>query len=101
MNKKAYIINFDKSGVLDTFDYVKFHNQLTTVKGIFSWFHYLQSSYIIITDKNVMGKNVYDAVSPIMPNKQFLILEVKLKNHYGWLTKEAWDWIIKWSNETG
>jgi hypothetical protein len=96
MFKKAYIINFDKGGVLDNFDYKKFHDTITTAKGIINWWHYLESSYIIITENNITATNVSDFVGQHMKNKHFLVAELNLKNHNGWLPKEAWDWINKY-----
>ena len=99
MNKKAYIINFDKGGVLDTFDYKKFHTSLTTTKGVINWWHYLESSYIIIAEWNVNAKNVSDLVGELMPNKLFFVCELNLKNHNGWLPNEAWEWINRYKNQ--
>ncbi|MFM2229448.1 MAG: hypothetical protein RL607_706 [Bacteroidota bacterium] len=96
MYNKAYIINFDKGGLIDSFDYKKFHDNLTTAKGVINWWHYLESSYIIITDANVTATNVSDFVLQHMKEKHFLVVELNLKNHNGWLPKEAWDWINKY-----
>lgn len=96
MYNKAYIINFDKGGLIDSFDYKKFHDNLTTAKGVINWWHYLESSYIIITDANVTATNVSDFVLQHMKEKYFLVVELNLKNHNGWLPKEAWDWINKY-----
>jgi hypothetical protein len=96
MYNKAYIINFDKGGILDSFDYEKFHDNLTRAKGVINWWHYLESSYIIITATNVTATNVSDFVLQHMKDKHFLVAELNLKNHNGWLPKEAWDWINKY-----
>ncbi len=96
MYNKAYIINFDKGGILDSFDYKKFHDSITTAKGVVNWWHYLESSYIIITNNTTTATNVSDFVIQHMPNKHFLVAELNLKNHNGWLPKEAWDWINKY-----
>jgi hypothetical protein len=95
MFKKAYIINYEKGGVFDNFDYKKFHNTLTTANGILNWWHYLGSSYIIITENNITATNVSEFVKQYMKNKLFLVVELNLQNHSGWLPKEAWEWINK------
>jgi hypothetical protein len=95
MNTKAYIINFDKGGFLDKFDYKKFHENFTTAKGIISWWHYIESSYIVITKPNISATNISDFVARQMKDKHFFVGELNLKNHNGWLPKEAWDWINK------
>ncbi|MFM2394504.1 MAG: hypothetical protein RLZZ546_2486 [Bacteroidota bacterium] len=89
---KAYIINFDKGGF---FNYQKFHKTLTTADGIISWWHYLESSYIVITNRNTSATNVSEFVRANMPDKHFFVCELNLKNHDGWLPQEAWDWINK------
>jgi hypothetical protein len=99
MYRKAYVINFDKDGVLDSFDYKKFHDTLTTATGIISWWHYLQSSYIIIVEYNITATNISDFVKEHMPNKYFFVSELNLKNHNGWLPQEAWDWVNKFTNQ--
>ncbi len=99
MYKKAYIINFDKGGVLDTFDYKMFHNTLTTAKGLISWWHYLECTYIIIVDQSINSQGISQFIRQIAPKKRFLVSELNLKDHDGWLSKEAWDWINKFSEQ--
>jgi hypothetical protein len=94
---KAYIINFDKGGVFDSFDYKQFHDTITTAKGIINWWHYIESSYIIITENNINATHVSSFVGKHMKNKHFFVAELNLKNHNGWLPKEAWDWINKYT----
>ena len=93
MDMKAYILNFDKGGLLDAFNYKNFHNTLTTAKGINNWWHYLETSYIIVTDNNITATNLSDYIRQLMPNKLFFICELNLKNHNGWLPTDAWEWI--------
>lgn len=93
MRNKAYIINFDKGGLLDTFDYKKFHDTLVTATGILNWWHYLESSYIIITEYTISATNVSDFVRQYLPQKHFFVCEILLNNHNGWLPQEAWEWI--------
>ncbi len=99
MFRKAYIINFDKGGLGDKFDYVKFHNDLITTKGVVNWWHHLQSSYIIVTEWNITADNVSKLVRQLMPNKKHFVCELNLHNHNGWLPQEAWDWINKNKNQ--
>jgi hypothetical protein len=98
MYRKAYIINFDKGGSFDSFEYKSFHDTLTTAKGVINWFHYLESSYILIVDRNISASNISDFVQPLLPNKYFLVCELNLRNHNGWLPQEAWTWIDKYKH---
>jgi hypothetical protein len=93
MLNKAYIITFDKGGVFDTFDYKRFHDTLTTAKGVLSWWHYLENSYILIVEETKNAHGIAEYVRKIAPKKKLLIVEINLNDVNGWLTKEAWDWI--------
>jgi len=95
MFSKTYIINFDKGGVLDNFNYNKFHDSLIAAKGLISWWHYLESSYIIIVEDHITATNISKFVESHMPDKYFIVVELNLSNHNGWLPKEAWNWINK------
>ncbi len=99
MFKKAYILNFDKGGLLDNFDYKSFHEILTNAKGVFDWWHYLESSYIIIVDNHITANNISDFVRTRMSNKYFIVVELNLSNHNGWLPQEAWEWINKYKHQ--
>lgn len=93
MFRKAYILTFDKGGFLDGFDYTKFHNQLITAKGVYNWWHHLETTYILIVDFPITAKNITDFVLERMPKKKFFVCELVLSNHNGWLDPKAWDWI--------
>jgi hypothetical protein len=99
MLKKAYIITFDKGGVLDSFDYKKFHTNLTTSKGVLDWWHYLQCTYIIIVDTTVTSASISRYIQNLAPNKSFFISHLDLRDHNGWLTRDAWNWINKYSGQ--
>ena len=94
-NRKAYIICFDKGGVLDMFDYKGLKEVVKTAEGILNCWHYLESTYIIITESNISASDVADFFRAHLINKHFLVSEVNLINHNGWLPEKAWDWINK------
>ena len=92
MKQVAYIINFDREYHYNL-DYSQFHKILIEAKGIENWWHYLQSSYIVIVNDNINAKNIADFIRKNMPNKSFFISKLDLKDNDGWLPQEAWDWI--------
>lgn len=98
MANKSYIITLDKGGMLDTFDYAKFHQKLTTAQGVISWWHYLDSTYLLIVPDNVNSETITKFILSIAPNKHFFVAKIDLREHNGWLPKEAWDWINEWNN---
>jgi hypothetical protein len=98
MNSKAYIISFDKGGVLDHFDYQKFHNRLTTDKEIINWWHHLESCYIIIVPSHINSTSISNFIMEIAPQKKHFVCELNLNDHNGWLPKEAWEWINSYKN---
>lgn len=95
MANKAYMITMDTSGLLDTFDYTKFHKRLTTAKGVISWWHYLQNTYIIIVGEKSNAATIGKFIMDNAPNKQFFVAKIDLADHYGLLPKDAWDWVNK------
>jgi hypothetical protein len=62
--KKAFIITLDNSG-LNTHNYKQFHDNLTSAKGVVSWWHYLDNVYIIIADRFVTAQNVSEFVQQL------------------------------------
>ena len=94
MNKTAYVLMFDTDDLLD---YTQIHTKFTQIPGLYSWFHYLQSSYIFIY--NSTSSDLAAHVRDIIPNNRFLIFEINLSSRHGWLPREAWDWIEKMKNE--
>lgn len=95
-NKYAYILSFDRN---DSIDYKALHDKITKMPHIYSWSHYIRSSYILITDEESTYK-MNEQVRGIMNGKQFLLMKVSLEsNDYnGWLPKNAWEW-MKEQNE--
>lgn len=56
-----------------------------------SWWHHLNDTWIVRTDKNI--KQFYNALAPNMStHDRILIIEIK-RNYQGWLNNEAWDWL--------
>ena len=69
-------------------NYTPFYEAL---KAQGQWWHYLTSTWLIATGKT--PNDVYNALGPhISKADSVLILPVK-KPAFGWLPKEAWDWI--------
>lgn len=97
MFKRAYIINFEKGNPFDNFNYKDFHNTLTSAKGILDWWHYLETTYIVITEQNVLASDIGEFMRQIAPKKRLFICELNLRNHDGLLQKDAWDWINKYN----
>jgi len=56
-----------------------------------AWWHYITSSWLIITSKG--PDEVYSALAPHLAKAdRILILPVR-RPAFGWLPREAWDWI--------
>lgn len=85
---KSYIIVFDRE---DGVDFVKFHKDLTSLPEVKTWWHYIKSSYIIISDVQ-SATELSKAIQNITTLKRFLVLEVNLRNRNGLLIPKAWDW---------
>ena len=88
MNRNAYIFVFDTTVNLD---FGQIHGRIVSIPGLYSWFHYILSSYVLIYngDSNTLTQELLK----IIPNVRFQIFKVDLSSRNGWLPKEAWDWI--------
>lgn len=91
MSRHAYILVFDRD---DLRDYISIHNKIISFKGLISWFHYIKSSYILITEES-SAKQLAKEIQTFIPKKYYLLMEIDMNNRQGWLPKKAWDWIHK------
>lgn len=83
----------------DNLNYNIVHQNITSIHGLYSWFHYLQSSYVLISELDSYA--LTQEIIKIIPNKRFLVFSVDLRTRNGWLPKDAWDWIEKMKKEVG
>jgi len=61
------------------------------IKASGKWWHYLDSTWIVIT--NETSQQIWERLEKSVDKNDFvLIIEVK-RNSFGWLPKDAWDWI--------
>lgn len=72
-------------------DALSLYNIITTNPYVITWWHYLESIYLI-KSAYTLGTIQNDIIAK-WPNQRFLIMEVNAHNFSGWLPKEAWDWI--------
>lgn len=91
MSRHAYILVFDRD---DLCDYKTIHEKILSIEGLINWFHYIKSSYILITAEP-SAKQFAKKIQPIIPKKYYLLMEIDLNNRQGWLPQSAWDWIYK------
>lgn len=84
--RKAYAINYDLKA--PNRDYAGLYEAIKSYSG---WWHYLESTWLIVTDENpsqIWGR----LKGSIDKNDSLLIIEVR-DNVSGWLPQKAWDWI--------
>jgi hypothetical protein len=92
---KPYIITFSYT---DNIPPQVLHNHVDSLLPniIQDWWHYLDSSYIVIS--NFEATKLYNHIYQGIPNKHILIAEINLKNAQGWLPQSAWNWISKYKH---
>ena len=90
---KFFIITLDNNGLPSSFNYKVFHNKLTQTNGVKSWWHYLESTYIIRVDPSVNAFHISELMDVIAPDKMYFTSEIKFQDYSGWLPNEAWNWI--------
>jgi hypothetical protein len=90
MARRAYILTFDRD---DEMNYKEFHRNLTELPGVITWWHYIKSSYILISNQTSATKLNEEIKTLIPSGKSILLIEVNLKNRNGLLVKDAWEWL--------
>ncbi len=85
---KKYLITYNLK--TQNWNYNGFFNAL---KSIGPWWHYIDSTWIIKT--NLSSNEIYNRIAPGLLSTQdyILIVEINNKDKYGWLPKDAWDWL--------
>lgn len=81
---KAYLI---------THDCKENKNLDEEIKNSLKWWHYIESTWIIITDET--ANEIWNRLENKINNDDNLLI-IDIGNSYqGWLTSKAWDWIKK------
>ena len=89
------IVSYDLKEIRD---YTPFYEMLKK-QGTTSWWHYLSSTWLLSTVRT--PKEVAEAIKPYMGAKDFLLVgEFDRNNYFGWMPKEAWEWIKAQSQPT-
>jgi hypothetical protein len=84
-----------RGGQKDAVDYVGFHQDFIKPKAILKWWHYMESLYLIGTEWSSLALSEHFVKTaqahgvPLM----HMVLQVDLQSRYGFLHKDAWDWI--------
>ncbi len=83
---KAYSITYDLKSPGS--NYEKLYE---VIKDTGKWWHFLESTWLVVS--NETSQEIWDKIAPVVDKNDFiLIIEIK-RNYYGWLPKDAWDWI--------
>jgi hypothetical protein len=69
-------------------NYTEFYNAL---KAQGAWWHYLSNSWLIATSST--PDQVYHALASHLPTQDLILVLPVKKPAFGWLPKDAWDWI--------
>ena len=62
-----------------------------TLKAQGAWWHYLTTTLLIATPKASI--DVYNALAPHIAKTDYILIFPVKRPAFGWLPKEAWDWI--------
>jgi hypothetical protein len=69
------------------------------IKLLGDWFNYFQGSFLLLTKLSV--QDIYNKIATNNTADRFLVLEVDLKEYWGILPSEAWDWLKLKKGEQG
>lgn len=90
MNK--YLITYDLKNATSYNNYIDLHNAIKSISG--KWWHYLESTWIIKSDKEKASDINSELLKHIDKNKDFiLVIKIDSNNKSGWLPQKAWDWL--------
>ncbi|MFN4247591.1 MAG: hypothetical protein ACK4EY_07695 [Flavipsychrobacter sp.] len=95
MSRSAYILTFDRDNITN---YLDLHNGIVSIPEVITWFHYIKSSYILISsepDATLLNSKLL----AVMGKKRYLLIEVDLSNRNGRLPRDAWEWLRKQSDK--
>lgn len=93
-DRYAYALMFDRD---DQTDFKQLHDQLVSLDCVKNWFHYIKSSYILISDKSTANA-LDEEIKTILRHRNYLVVAISLKDSQGWLPERAWNWIEKQSS---
>jgi len=94
MSRTAYILTFDREQSFEV-DWPALHKKITELDEVTNWWHYISSSYILITTISNASELNKKLLSIFPLNMSYLLIEVNIKNNNGNLVQKAWDWIQK------
>jgi len=72
-------------------DYAPFVKALKTAPN---WWHYLSSTWLVITDKT--PKEFHSVLGEHLSTEDSLLIVEITGSYWGFLVKDAWDWIDKY-----
>lgn len=85
--KSVKIISYDLKGT--TKDY---SNLINSIKEYGSWWHYLESFWLLYTDKSV-SELTENLTTYLDKEDRMLIIDTLSNSYNGWLPQKAYDWI--------
>lgn len=82
--KKIFLIQYntkDDSGINEK------------IKALGSWMSYFTGFWLVESEKS--AKEIYDIISIENSETRMLVLEITINDYWGWMPKDAWEWIKK------
>ena len=93
---KYYIVTYERKPLPV---YKEFHTAFVKGEGFKTWWHYIQSCYLIGTDRtaNEISQHFTQCAKDAGVSTTHLVLKVDLSERQGLLVKDAWAWMKKQS----
>lgn len=82
--KKTYLIQYNIPEDL---------NLKERIKALGSWMSYFNGFWLVETEKST--KEIYEILLNENTETRILILEITINDYWGWMPKDAWEWIAK------
>ena len=81
--KKIYYISYDSTDGFENFE--------SKFKTIGPWFSYFDGQWLIESSKT--KEEIYSLIQDDNNPKRLLILEINIKDYWGWMPNDAWEWL--------
>ena len=88
--RRAYILSFDPHKT----DSLALHKAIKAIPQIINWWHYLGSTYIIISEAPLT--EIHHEIMSRWPRQRYFLVKISLNESNGWLPEDAWVWIRKY-----
>ena len=92
---KIYLITYNTDGYFNRMGFHKHIESLFKNGVIKNWWHYIDNVYLVISDSSI--NEIHNGIYHAVLHRNLFIVEINPNHAQGWLPKEAWEWLSRYS----